>query len=460
MSPRTVAPRAYPEQAPGGWTVDKIRSALLSLEQGYLGPASRLTRAMPRHPRYVQGREQFLGAVQGCPAEVLAAQVTYGGVGTARRLAQEAGPMLAGVLRDGVERWLIEWGKVMPLVIGVLSWDTTARPWRPVSLTRWPLEAVRIDLHARRLFAVLAGGGEEEIIAGNGTWVVWWGGGAFNLDHGLIRCLGEAWIRGINASRDVANRSQACGTVVIVSETPAGEDMESERTISVGTKLQDAQKGGTAGIQLPPGWAPPVPLDLASKDAMPSLKLALETSTTDLIVPWLMQDGTATNEGGSLAKAQVLDGVLFSAVAGLVSALWGEVTADGSHVAGVITEQIVKPWVLYQTDGEEETSADRLCPLALRRVPDLEEDARLTAEAGRAESFWYEVKTAEQAMRRDLTAEELDELAAMRGVRVPASILKERGAKVAPPVPPVVTLDPSLDQEDDGASDGEEQAAA
>jgi hypothetical protein len=52
----------------------------------------------------------------------------------------------------------------------------------------------------------------------------------------------------------------------------------------------------------------------------------------------------------------------------------------------------------------------------------------------------------------------------MRGVRVPASILKERGEKVAPPLPPVVTPpvvtpDPSLDPEDDGASDGEAAAA-
>jgi hypothetical protein len=363
---------------------------------------------MPRHPRYVQGREQFIGAVQGCPAEVLAAPVSYGGKGAARRLAEEAGPMLAGVLRDGAERWLIEWYKMMPLVIGVLSWDTTARPWRPVSLTRWPLEAVRVDLHARRLFAVLAGGGEEEIIAGDGTWVVWWGGGAFNLDHGLIRCLGEAWIRGINAARDVANRSQASGVAAIVAQVAEGKGMEDPDLPAYEERLKDLQKGGAAGLLVPPGYPAPTSLDLATKNGAETLRLALETSTTDLIVPWLMQDGTATNEGGSLAKAQVLDGVLFSAVAGLVGALWGEVTADGSHVAGVLTAQIVKPWVRYQLDpevrdpGEEQSvQADRLCPLALRRVPDLEEDARLTAEAGRAESFWYEVKTVETAMRRD-----------------------------------------------------------
>ena len=99
-------------------------------------------------------------------------------------------------------------------------------------------------------------------------------------------------------------------------------------------------------------------------------------------------------------------------------------------------------------------AGDRVCPLALRRVPDLEEDARLTAEAERSAAFWTEVETCETRMRRDLTADELEELAAMRGVRVPASVLKERGEKVAPP-PPIVQ--PAGDVEDD-AEDAQEGA--
>ncbi|RTL09244.1 MAG: hypothetical protein EKK62_03125 [Acidimicrobiia bacterium] len=410
--------------------MEKIRSATARLEQGYLTDASRLTRALSRHPRYVQGREQFLGAAQGCPAEVLAAQVTYGGVGTARRLADEAGPMLAQVLRDGAEDWLTEWLRVMPLVIGVLSWDTTARPWRPVSLTRWPLEAVRVDMTARKLWA-LTTAGEEEIRAGDGTWVVAWNSGPFDFASGLLRCLGEAWIRGINAGRDVANRSQASGVAAILAQVAESKTMEDSDLPAYEERLQNLQKGGAAGILVPPGYPLPTALDLASKNAMPSLDLALRTSTTDLLVPWLMQDGTATNEGGSLAKAQVLDGVMFSAVQRFVSKLWGEVTADGSHVPGVITSQIVRPWVAYQVG--EDVDPDRVCPLALRRVPDLEEDSRLTAEKDRAAGFWAEVEMVEKAMRRDMTEDELQELAGMRGVRVPATVLRERGERAARP---------------------------
>jgi hypothetical protein len=429
-------PLAYPEAAPGGWTVDKIRDAITSLENGYPAPAARLVRAMGRHPRYVQGRDQFIGAVMGCPMDVLASPVTYGGKGTARRLAQDAAPMLGRVLANGVERWLIEWGKMMPLVVGYLPWDTVTRPWAPVSLIRWPLDAIRIDLYTRQIFARMLGGQEVEVIGGDGTWFVWWPYGEFNMAAGLVRCLGEPWIRGVNASRDVANRSQASSVAALVQEVPAGEDMEAPMIAPHQENLENLQRGGRAGIMTPPGWPAPTSLDLATKNAQPTLELALQTSTTDLIVPWLMQDGTSTNAGGSLAKAQVLDGVLFSAVAGFVASLWGEVLPDGAHVPGVITSQIVRPWVRYQVDpSAEEGEADRVVPMALRRVPDLEEDARLTAQADRAAAFWTEVGTIESRMRRDMTADELEELATMRGAPLPAGMLKERGARPAPPPP-------------------------
>jgi hypothetical protein len=340
--------------------------------------------------------------------------------------------MLADVLRDGAERWLIEWSKVMPLVVGVLRWDTSARPWRPVALERWPLEAVRVDLYKRELWAVCEDGREQLITPGDGTWVVAWAEGPFNFAAGLIRCLGEAWIRGINAGRDVANRAQADAIAAIVQEVPEGQDMEKPEIPETEEKLKNLQKGGAAGVMMPPGWKAPTALDLATKNASSSLKLALDTSTDDLLVPWLMQDGTAKNEGGSLAKAQVLDGVMFSAVAAWIGRAWGEETADKSHVPGVITDQIVRPWVLYQADPDAVEPRGDVCPLALRRVPDLEEDARLAEDAKRAASFWAEVGLCESRMRRDMTEEELADLASMRGVRVPATVLRERGEQRAP----------------------------
>jgi len=443
---RPTNPTAYPEQAPGGWTVDRIRQAIDQYERGWLREASRLVRAFPRDPRYVQGRDQFIGAVQGCPMDVLAADVRRGGVGLARSLAEEVPELLGGLEIAVAERWLIEWGKVLNLAVGYLTWDTTVRPWRPVSLTRWPSDAIEVDMYARKLWALRADGGREEIIPGNGTWVVYSPYGLFNWD-GLIRCFGEAWIRHINASRDVANRSVGDSVAGIVQTQPSGENDTEEQKKKIDqyiVDLQGLQAGGPAGIIAPPGWELPQKLDLSAQNASKSIDLALNTSKTDVLVPWLMQDGTTTNEGGSLAKVQVLDGVLMSSAASTVNTLWGEVTPDQSILPGVITAQIVRPWVYYRL--ADPSQIDRVLPLALRRVPDLEEDARLQAQSDRAAKFWAEVETTERMWRRDMTARELEDLATLRGVVLPGGLLKTRGEGGGAPVPPV-QADPSTAQE-------------
>lgn len=426
-------PRSYPELPPGDWTIPLVRSAIANLERGYLSPASRLTRALSRDPRYVQGREQFVGAVQGCPADVVAAPISYGGVGTARKLAEEAGPMLGRVLADGAESWLIEWGKVCNLAIGVLTWDTTARPWTPVSLTRWPLEAVRVDLYQRRMWAQTTdGGGEIEIVPGDGTWVVYAPRGLYGFDAAMLRCFAEAFVGRRLGVRDLGNRAQAASVAAIVAKLRPGDaSLDSPEAIAIEEKLRALQTGAQAGILLPGDMPDPTALDLATKGGHELFKTNLETVTTDLLVPWLMQDGTATNEGGSLAKAQVLDGVLMSTVQGCVSSLWGEERADKSHAPGCITEQIVRPWALYQ-------GADpRTVPLALRRVPDLDEDARLTAEAQRAEAWRAEVEGLRK-LGYEITDKEARELAEARGVRLPTGLVmvEVRTPEPAPPVPP------------------------
>ena len=447
LSDPRKTPRSYPEQAPGSWTIPLARSAITSLEQGYLSPASRLTRAFRRDPRYVQGCEQFIGAVQGCPAEVIPAPISYGGVGTARRLAEDAGAMLGTVLGDGAEAQMIEWGKVL-FYVGVLSWDTTARPWAPVALTRWPLEAVRVDLYQRKMFATTQGA-EVEIVPGDGTWVVYTPGGFCNLDAGLLRALSEAFISRAFLRRDLVNRTQASAVAALVAKLlPVANALSGDDAIALEEKLKALQTGSSAGIILPGDMPDLETLDLGGKNTMPLFELGHRIHTADLINPWLLQDGTATNEGGSLAKAQVLDGVLMSAVQGCVSSLWGEERADGSHAPGCITSQIVRPWALYQ-------GADpRTVPLALRRVPDLDEDARLEAESSRAEAWRLEVREL-RALGYEVTDKEARELAEARGVRLPAGLVMSVPTPPPPPVP-----DPSAPVPDEDRDAAEEEQAA
>jgi hypothetical protein len=449
----TTVPRAYPEQAPGNWTILQAREALASFQRGYLAPVSRLTRALARDDTYVLGREQFTGAVMGCPADVVPAPISYGGVGTARKLAEEAGAMLGRVLSGGVEDWLIEWGKVTNLAIGVLTWDTKARPWTPVALTRWPLEAVRVDLYERRAWAMTQGGAEIEIVPGDGTWVVWCPAGWLNFDAGLIHTFADSFVDSRLSRRDLGNRRQGASVAALQAELPAGVGPEDPEAVAYQAKVEALQTGSRAGILRPATYPAITELDLGTKDGTQLFKLSLDTNGNALIRPWLMQDGTAKNEGGSLAKAQTLEGVMMSAVARCVGSLWGEERADRSHVPGCITDQIVRPWAMYQ-------GADpRTVPLALRRVPDLDEDARLEAEATRAGAFWVEVDTIEKRIGRSMTRTELRELAEMRGARVPASILIER-VTVQVPAPPVPDSSAPVPDEESDPEDAEEEQAA
>jgi CBS domain-containing protein len=139
---------------------------------------------------------------------------------------------------------------------------------------------------------------------------------------------------------------------------------------------------------------------------------------------------------------------MMSSVARTVSSLWGEERADGSHAPGVITEQILRPWALYQ-------GADpRTVPLALRRVPDLDEDARLEAESSRAEAWRLEVREL-RALGYEVTDKEARELAEARGVRLPAGLVMSVPTPPPPPVP-----DPSAPVPDEDRDAAEEEQAA
>jgi hypothetical protein len=268
----------------------------------------------------------------------------------------------------------------------------------------------------------------------------------------LIHTFADSFVDSRLSRKDLGNRRQGASVAALDAGLPPGVAPDSPEAIAFQAKLEALQTGGRAGIVRPAEYPPINTLDLGTKDGTPLFKLSLDTNGNALIRPWLMQDGTAKNEGGSLAKAQTLEGVMMSAVARCVGSLWGEERADRSHVPGCITDQIVRPWAMYQ-------GADpRTVPLALRRVPDLDEDARLTAQATRAEAWRKEVSEL-RTLGYEVTDKEARELAEARGVRLPAGLVM---AEVRAPAPPPSALDPSApvpDEEGDPEDAEEEQAA-
>jgi len=422
-------PRAYPEHPPGGWTVDKARAAIADLERGWrIEPASRLVRALSRSAVYVQARDQCVDTVLGLPLEVLPAGRSWEGRGLARTVADAGQEVLRALLAGGAERWLMEHGKMLNLAIGVLGWDMSGERWDPVTIERWPMDAVRLDPVARRMYAMTTER-EIEITPGDGTWVVFAPGGLWNWEAALVRCLAEPWIQELTGMRDLGNRSAADACAGLDLPLPSGVEPTSQEA----TEYMEAAKGlqlGKAGLLRPHAWPEPRPLDLAGKNAGVSMKSSLDRAEYRLKIGWLGQDGTTTNAGGSLAKALVLNGVLYDKVESHVREMYGQLSADGAHEWGLVTAQIMAPWARFNWGREDVT------PLVRRIVPDLEEGDRLTQEADRATAFRAEVREL-AADGWQLTPKGVEELARIRGVRLPAGLAWAPKAPSPPPLAPV-----------------------
>jgi hypothetical protein len=412
-TPRTP-PRAYPEQPPGGWTIDKIRTAVNQLETGYtIEPASRLTRACSRSAIYCQGRDQVIDTVTGLPLAIDAAGPSWEGRGQARTIADHTRGWIGALLAGGCERWLIELGEMMNLVVGVLAYDTSGELWHPVSLQRWPYNAIRLDANERRMWAIVKGDTEQEITPGLNGWVVYAPYGLWNWDAAMVRCIGEPWAQEAMGMRDLGTRSQADSLAVLDMPFP-GSDMESAEATAYLTAGQEIQKG--KGILVRPSSYPdPRVLDLAGKNGGKTAAESLSKAERRMIVSWTGQDGTTQDAGGSRAAKQVLNGVLYDKVEAHVSRLYGKLTEDQGHEPGLITSQVVRPTVALNWGRAD------LSPLITRKVPDLEEDARLLSEAERATAFRLEVSELLSG-GWTLTPADVRDLAAQRGVRMPDKI--------------------------------------
>jgi len=442
MAEPKAPPRAYPELPPGGWSVDKARDAIAALEAGQrIEPASRLVRALSRSTTYVLARDQCIDTVLGLPLEVLAAGRSWEGRGLARTVADAGREVLRGLLSGGCERWFIEGGKMLALSIGVLGWDTTGERWDPVTLERWPMSAVRLDPYARKMYAIVIPTsdyptGEIEIVPGDGTWVVFAPGGLWNWDAALVRALGEPWVQEAMGMRDLGNRSAADAVAGLDLPLPQNVEPTSQEATDYMAAAQGLQKG-KAGLLRPANYPEPRVLDLAGKNAGISSKASLDRVEYRLKVGWLGQDGTTTNAGGSLAKARVLDGVRYDKIESVAREMYGQLSADGAHEHGLLTAQVMGPWTRLNW------GRDDLTPLVRRIVPDLEEDARLQADADRAAAFRTEVREL-QADGWPLTPAVVQELARVRGVRLPAGLAWEPKPAPAPPPPPAAPVPPPV----------------
>jgi hypothetical protein len=340
----------------GEWTVDRIREHRDAHQAGRIFAGKRLCRFFRRDSNYV-------GALGQRVAPWLATNHVLVGGDERLRLEVEPqiglrGPMLTPpVLREMAE-------DLASCGLAVLQ-----NVWRPrpdgsrwdVVCVPWDLEFVDTDSFGR-LYAITTEG-RIPIHHGDGKWIVARTVENHPYEHGAVVPLalhiadrGHTIVDGANAKFAIGNpKMHATLPEKIGVQDPVGKSLEAAvaelwqgvRHImtTAGTKLEKLEFSG-GGYQLFPQ--------------------SLKISKTDIFFALTGQDGSATNEGGSYAKAQFLQGVLRD---------W--VTADTQSGGTAFTTGLLQPYAAVNRGDSS------LAPILGWPLPDPENAERLKALAVR-----------------------------------------------------------------------------
>lgn len=385
----------YHRQWLGEWTVDRIREYRDAHQAGRIFMGKRLCRFFRRDSNYVGALGQRVAPWLATNHVLLAGDEKL-------RLEVEPqiglrGPMLTpDVLREAAED-LASCGLAIlqntwtPRADGS-RWDVTVEPW--------DLESV--DTNSTGQLIALTRDGRVPIRHGDGKWIVARTVKTHAWEHGAVIPLalhiadrGYTIVDGASAKRAVGHpKLHAILPEKIGVSDPVGKALEAAvaelwsgiRHImtTAGTKLEKVEFAGN-GWQLFPQ----------------SLKL----SKTDIFFALTGQDGSATNEGGSYAKAQFLQGVLRD---------W--VTADAQAGGTAFSTGLLRPYAAVNRGNAD------LAPLLTWPLPDPENAERLKAFATRMLDYTMAIERL-AATGHDVTASFARDLA--RAFEVPAPELVE-----------------------------------
>jgi phage gp29-like protein len=402
------------------WDVPAIKSALDAHDDGDLSRSSALDKRLGRDGRVKAALGQRVNAVLGLPLVVEPAARAWEGRGLATRVRDEAESIFStGACGTSVQRWLLARGVMLGVAIAQVTWRTEQLGdgqlrWSIASVTPWPMHAARWD-RLTETWQAITREGTRTITPGDGKWLVHQTSAVEPWLEGEVRSLGMTWADGMYARRDRSRRSAAAAIAAFAGELPAGVAISSEEGQAFKAQIQGLQRGG-AGIIRPAGSkleALELEADMYKlfdaivDDAIADTAVALvgQTGTT--------QQGTGLGDGGN----KVHDGVRYDLLEADVAGLYGVRAREGrASVPGTLTSQLLRPWTMLNWGRAE------VCPLVTRPVPDVEEDERLKAEAGRHEAF-LRVLAGYRAASIEVDQEQL---AAQLGVRVPWARKRDR----------------------------------
>lgn len=375
----------------GEWTVARIRQHRDAHQEGLVWAGKRLARFFNRDANVVGALGQRVAPWLGCPYEL------KDGSDSARAellpLLSPVGNMLSTDLLREIAEDLV--------MCGLAITQTTIKPRADGSrwdfqVSIWDLEYVDTDYNGK--LVAITKEGRIPINHGDGKWTVFRQIKTHPYEKGAVIPLGFNVASRGHTIVDKANGIQAVGhpklhailPEKIAVTSPVGKDLfkavselwNGVRHIvtEANTKLEKVEFTGQ-------GW----------QIFGESLKL----DKSDIFLALTGQDGSAANEGGSYAKAYILQGILFA---------W--VVADTQAGGSAYTQGILRPWTIVNRGNEAET------PTLKWPLPDPEENERLAAFAKRHQDY-AAIEAAHAKNGRSFTEEFTQELAQDMRIKVP-----------------------------------------
>lgn len=376
----------------GEWTVERIREHRDAHQEGHVWAGKRLARFFRRDANVTGALGQRVAPWLGCP------HMLEGGSERARAeltpLLSARGELLSAPVKCEVAEDLA--------MCGLAILQTTVRPRKDGSrwdfiVEPWDLEYVEQDYRGH--YVAITRDGRIPIVHGDGKWTIIRQIKKHPHEKGAVIPLGLNVASRGHGIVDRAAGAQAVGHPKLHASLP--------EKIAVSSAVGKALFKAVAEL-----WAGPRHIVTESSTKLEKIEFngqgwqifgdALKLDKSDIFLALTGQDGSAANEGGSYAKAYILQGVLFA---------W--VVADTLAGSSGFTTGVLRPWASVNLGDPDEA------PALAWPLPDPEENERLAAIAKRHKDY-AEIEKAHRENGRVFTEEDAKALATTMRIDVPA----------------------------------------
>lgn len=305
------------------WTPDLVRTAELLADQGDLRMAADLVEAILADDKVQGGLTTLVGALLGLPLKFEAGVRNDRGRRAVKAI--EAGEDWWSAFPESELTVFITWAVVLGVAVGEIEWVEDPDTGRlPGKLKFWSPRLLRWDGPSRRWMLRVGDDGREiPIQSGDGKWIVFAPkGGRRPWAYGAWRAIARWWLLKRYAISDWGAHSERHGQGTLVAHTMggmnqfnAGGNVATLRKELV-TDLRGLARNSV--IALPAGWD--AKLLEATASTWQTFKEQKDAANEGITVA--LHGTNLTNEqGGSYAKAQVLNGVHIQVVRSLAGSL-------------------------------------------------------------------------------------------------------------------------------------------